>query len=226
MELNWPPQNRWQRHGRSPGEQPAPYAIPSSLAPISSSGRTGNAEEVDRDEAYEAAELTENGPVESGPAPGGTATGELTQDELMRDELVPDELTTGGAWPGETGEHPAGASTNGADQEKPRDRPPLPWLRRVSFRSRISVLVGMAVGISVALASLVSYLAVSHQLEQQVTVNLQTAVTEVPNNVRVFQGPECRRPRSTCARLSTCSSKPTTRSRSSSTRITARRSGR
>jgi two-component system sensor histidine kinase MprB len=53
---------------------------------------------------------------------------------------------------------------------------PEVWLRKVSFRSRISILVGVAVGIAVALASLVSYIAVSRQLEGQVTSNLQDAI--------------------------------------------------
>jgi two-component system, OmpR family, sensor histidine kinase MprB len=56
---------------------------------------------------------------------------------------------------------------------------PLALLRKVSFRSRISILVGVAVGIAVALASLVSYIAVSHQLEGQVTSNLQNAAASL-----------------------------------------------
>ncbi len=57
---------------------------------------------------------------------------------------------------------------------------PLSWLRKVSFRSRISILVGIAVGIAVAMASLVSYVAVSRQLEGQVTSNLEDAVASLP----------------------------------------------
>ena len=52
------------------------------------------------------------------------------------------------------------------------------WLTRRSFRSRITLLVVAAVGLSVALCALISYLAISrtimnrmdHQLEQRATV--------------------------------------------------------
>jgi two-component system sensor histidine kinase MprB len=54
--------------------------------------------------------------------------------------------------------------------------PALAWLRQVSFRGRISILVGAAVGIAVALAALVSYVAVGRQLERQATTNLDTAI--------------------------------------------------
>lgn len=80
--------------------------------------------------------------------------------------------------------HPEGAPSNGPRR---KNFVSLAWLRQVSFRSRISVLVGMAVGIAVAMASLVSYIAVSHQLERQVASNLQNAASLV--HLDVVQGP-------------------------------------
>jgi two-component system sensor histidine kinase MprB len=64
----------------------------------------------------------------------------------------------------------------------------LPLLREVSFRTRISLLVGVAVAVAVATAALVSYVAVTRQLEQQANSNLQSAVDLVPSLVR-FVGP-------------------------------------
>jgi two-component system sensor histidine kinase MprB len=72
-------------------------------------------------------------------------------------------------------------------------------VRQVSFRSRLSVLVAAAVGVAVALAALVSYVAVSRQLEQQAKVNLENSfglLAEVhifpdptaPNKYEVPQG--------------------------------------
>ena len=61
----------------------------------------------------------------------------------------------------------------------------LLWLRQVSFRSRVSVLVAAAVGVAVAIAALSTYVAVSRQLGQEVNANLQSAVQEVPNNVHL-----------------------------------------
>jgi two-component system sensor histidine kinase MprB len=59
-------------------------------------------------------------------------------------------------------------------------RSPIAWLRQVSFRGRISVLVAAAVALAVALAALSSYIAVSNQMERQADANLQSAVQEVP----------------------------------------------
>jgi two-component system sensor histidine kinase MprB len=64
--------------------------------------------------------------------------------------------------------------------------PRLGWLRHISFRSRISALVAAAVGVAVALAALGSYVAVSREINQQVTSSLQQAVNEVPSHVRIF----------------------------------------
>ena len=50
------------------------------------------------------------------------------------------------------------------------------WLRRTSFRTRLGVLVAAAVGISLALAAVASYVAVRHQLLGQVDSTLQTDV--------------------------------------------------
>jgi two-component system sensor histidine kinase MprB len=61
-------------------------------------------------------------------------------------------------------------------------------LRQVSFRSRISILVGAAVGIAVALAALVSYVAVGRQLERQATTNLDNAIGSANGLVYPVQG--------------------------------------
>lgn len=57
----------------------------------------------------------------------------------------------------------------------------LAWLRQINFRSRVSALVAAAVGIAVALAALVSYVAVSRQMEQQSASNLQSAIGNMPD---------------------------------------------
>jgi two-component system sensor histidine kinase MprB len=54
------------------------------------------------------------------------------------------------------------------------------WQRQFSFRARITVLVAVAVGFAVVLATAVGYVAVSHQLEGQVTPDLQSAVLSLP----------------------------------------------
>ncbi len=48
------------------------------------------------------------------------------------------------------------------------------WLRRTSFRTRLGTLVALAVGVTVALASLASYVAVRHQMYKQVNSSLET----------------------------------------------------
>ena len=74
-------------------------------------------------------------------------------------------------------------------QDDTAKKPGLPWLRQVSFRSRISILVGAAVGIAVAMAALVSYVAVGRQLERQATTNLDNAITSATGLVHMsFQG--------------------------------------
>jgi two-component system, OmpR family, sensor histidine kinase MprB len=102
-------------------------------------------------------------------APGGPQAdiGEAGPGESFDGQAAPESAPE----PGPTSQEPEPLD----DQHKAR-RFPLAWLRKVSFRSRISILVGLAVGIAVALASLVSYIAVSRQLEGQVTSNLQDAV--------------------------------------------------
>ncbi len=49
------------------------------------------------------------------------------------------------------------------------------WARRTSFRTRLSVLVALAVGVTVALATLASYVAVSRQLYRSVDTDLHSA---------------------------------------------------
>ena len=66
------------------------------------------------------------------------------------------------------------------------------WLRQVNFRVRVSGLAAAAVGLAVAFAALVSYLAVSHQLEGQVTPGLNSAVAQAESRHLVhadFTGP-------------------------------------
>ncbi|HUE60323.1 MAG TPA: HAMP domain-containing protein, partial [Acidimicrobiales bacterium] len=50
------------------------------------------------------------------------------------------------------------------------------WLRRTSFRARLTVLVAAAVGVTLALAAFASYIAVRHQLYSQVDSSLQSDV--------------------------------------------------
>jgi two-component system sensor histidine kinase MprB len=63
----------------------------------------------------------------------------------------------------------------------------ITWLRRFSIRSRLSVLIAGAVFISVALASLATYLVADHQLSKQVDSSLEatadTLTTAGPNGV-------------------------------------------
>ncbi|HTT90596.1 MAG TPA: HAMP domain-containing sensor histidine kinase [Acidimicrobiales bacterium] len=100
----------------------------------------------------------------------------------------PPEAQPGEAGPANATQYEAGAQGDLGPKDglrgpvRKRRKPgrfPLAWLRKVSFRSRVSILVGVAVGIAVALASLVSYIAVSRQLEGQVTSNLQNAAASL-----------------------------------------------
>ena len=50
------------------------------------------------------------------------------------------------------------------------------WIRRTSFRSRLSALVAAAVGLTLTLAAFASYFAVSHQLYSQVDSSLQSDI--------------------------------------------------
>ena len=140
MELNWAPQNRWQRDRHGPVDPLSPYSSPAPVAP----GR---------------------------PEPEAR----LRATRRARDEAPPEQLTEPQDVPPES--EPLAAHRRAR-------RTPLAWLRKVSFRSRISILVGVAVGIAVAMASLVSYIAVSQQLEGQVNSNLQDAVNRPSRNVR------------------------------------------
>ncbi|HLH47261.1 MAG TPA: hypothetical protein VKV25_08880, partial [Acidimicrobiales bacterium] len=49
----------------------------------------------------------------------------------------------------------------------------MAWLRSQSFESRLSTLVAAAVGITVALASVIIYVAVSHRLQANVNQALR-----------------------------------------------------
>jgi two-component system, OmpR family, sensor histidine kinase MprB len=61
-------------------------------------------------------------------------------------------------------------------------------VRRISFRTRLGILVAAAVGVTVALASLASYLAVSHQLFSQVDSALVTEMSGLQNNPGLSSG--------------------------------------
>jgi two-component system sensor histidine kinase MprB len=88
-------------------------------------------------------------------------------------------------------EGPQAARQEGAAKQDDKAKGPArSWLRQVSFRSRISILVGAAVGIAVAMAALVSYVAVGRQLERQATTNLDNAIPSATGLVSMtFQGP-------------------------------------
>jgi len=55
------------------------------------------------------------------------------------------------------------------------------WVRRTSFRTRLSTLVALAVGLTLAVAALASYFAVRHQLFGQVDSSLQSDVAIAQN---------------------------------------------
>jgi two-component system sensor histidine kinase MprB len=62
------------------------------------------------------------------------------------------------------------------------------WLRRKSFRVRLSALVAAAVGVTLALAALASYFAVRHQLYSQVDSSLQNELAAVPSGTLSTEG--------------------------------------
>jgi two-component system sensor histidine kinase MprB len=76
----------------------------------------------------------------------------------------------------------AGAGARNAHLQA-RTGKPLSWLRQVSFRGRVSILVAAAVALAVALAALSSYVAVSRQMEQQANANLENAVQDIAQNM-------------------------------------------
>jgi two-component system sensor histidine kinase MprB len=91
--------------------------------------------------------------------------------------------------PGEEHGEPASAEQETPERGDKAKEPARSWLRQVSFRSRISILVGAAVGIAVAMAALVSYVAVGRQLERQATTNLDNALNSAAGLVHVgFSG--------------------------------------
>ncbi len=160
MELNWVSRHTLPDSAPGLGATPPAWPVPvrgqpAPPDPRPAPGRTGGTPPGAADEAGETV-----------PAP------RLTTDDTSRsrdgdgdgggDESAP-------APPGTTGPSPSRT---------------FPLLREVNFRTRISLLVGVAVGIAVATAALVSYVAVSRQLEQQANSNLQSAVNLVPSLVR------------------------------------------
>ncbi len=60
-------------------------------------------------------------------------------------------------------------------------------MRPISFRARLESFIAVAVGVSVALASLASYLAVSHQLFNQADSSLVTDVQNAPAESQLAQ---------------------------------------
>jgi two-component system sensor histidine kinase MprB len=69
------------------------------------------------------------------------------------------------------------------------------WLRQISFRMRISVLVAGAVGLAVAMAAVGTYIGIRSQMERQANSDLQSAVTELlPGSVQ-FDAPNQIAPR-------------------------------
>ncbi len=85
-----------------------------------------------------------------------------------------------GAGRPEAGDMALGQEAEGAARSRP-----LAWLRQVTFRTRVSVLVGLAVGIAVALTATASYFAVSRQLQQQASSSLLNGISQVPGSVQV-----------------------------------------
>ncbi len=96
--------------------------------------------------------------------------------------------------PGDERGEPAPAEEETPERGDKAKEPARSWLRQVSFRSRISILVGAAVGIAVAMAALVSYVAVGRQLERQATTNLDNALDSAAGLVHVGFPEACREP--------------------------------
>src|SRR5262249_9441575 len=67
------------------------------------------------------------------------------------------------------------------------------WLRRKSFRVRLSALVAAAVGVTLALAAVASYIAVRHQLYSQVDSSLQKELGAAPSLLTAPGPPNTRR---------------------------------
>ena len=113
------------------------------------------------------------------PAPAGTRVdgGEVGDGAEVGDG-------SGGDYGDGPGGEDSGSEVGPAPPVVPAAAGALPLLREVSFRTRISLLVGVAVAVAVAAAALVSYVAVSRQIEQQANSDLQSAVNLVPSLVR------------------------------------------
>jgi|SRR5579875_233986 len=185
MELNWASRSRSGHSApeASSPQPPWPEAPPATLAldgvALEQPSGEGQVWDLPAPEsaAFEATAV--EGAVLDGPA-GPTALGE--------------EL----AYPGEEGQPAAPAKPHEAAEPDlaspeaaphPRSRGPAPfrWLRQVSFRGRVSILVAAAVAVAVAVAALASYVAVSNQMERQADNNLQSAIQDVSQNVSNYE---------------------------------------
>ncbi|MGH9105388.1 MAG: HAMP domain-containing sensor histidine kinase [Acidimicrobiales bacterium] len=80
---------------------------------------------------------------------------------------------------------PANGPAEQQGQPGEQGEPRLAWLRQINFRARLSALVAMAVGLAVALAALVSYFAVSRQMEQQASSTLQSSLGSAPGLIHM-----------------------------------------
>jgi two-component system, OmpR family, sensor histidine kinase MprB len=121
------------------------------------------------------------------PGTDGAEADGAEADGAGADGAGADATGADGAGADATGADATGADGRSAYAESPRTSPrPVAWLRQISFRGRVSVLVAIAVALAVALAALSSYVAVSRQLEQQANANLQSAVQEIPGIVHLF----------------------------------------
>ncbi|MGH8916992.1 MAG: HAMP domain-containing protein, partial [Actinomycetes bacterium] len=67
----------------------------------------------------------------------------------------------------------------------------MAWIRRTSFRTRLSVLVALAVGVAVAVAALASYVAVSRQLYRSVDNELRAAYQRIDSGPDPVQISAC-----------------------------------
>ena len=123
----------------------------------------------------------------NGHAPGaglGTGAG-LAGPEGQGDGAGPDDLAgqSDAAATGRAGGQDEANEDETFDEPASEPAELLPWLRKISFRARVSVLVAVAVGCAVAFAALVSYVAVSRQLVNQVTSNLNDAYSNIPRDL-------------------------------------------
>ena len=178
MELNWAPQSPWSDD--VPGvaaPQPAwPVYRPGQEAP---SGPAGGSLPPEPHGGITSPWPTDGtGDVAVGPTEQPSE--QVLAEQVLAEQVLAEQVLGGQVLGG----------PDGTERDWKAKEPGLPWLRQVSFRSRISILVGAAVGIAVAMAALVSYVAVSRQLERQATRNLDNAIGSATGLVYMtFQGP-------------------------------------